>query len=81
MVLSKFSENLKVVLSEKLITQEQLAGYLNTTQATVSRWVKGIHEPDYNMLLKICLVLGETPNSILGYDEIAEDTLLKFNKT
>ncbi len=48
----------------------KFAEHLGTTQATVSRWTKGITEPGFLLLFKICLFLGETPNAILGYDEI-----------
>ena len=68
---SKFSENLKQALFLNKMSQQDLAQKLNTTQQTVSRWVKGINEPDYQKLLEICLCLNETPNSLLGYDEIS----------
>ena len=70
MEILKFKENLKEIMKENKITQIQLAKKLNTTQQTISRWMKGTNEPDLTNLILICLYLKETPNSILGFDEI-----------
>ena len=70
MNLVKFPENLKKVLIVNHISQQALADKLKTTQATVSRWLNGINEPDFQTLLEICVYLDETPNSLLGFDEI-----------
>ncbi len=65
----KFSENLRKALSDKNETQADLAKHLNTTQATVSRWISGVNEPDLQTFLNICEYLDETPNDLLGYNE------------
>ncbi len=70
MKLLKFSENLKEALRVNHITQLELAKKLDTTQQTISRWLKGINEPDLETFLEICLYLNETPNSLLGYEDI-----------
>lgn len=69
MKLLKFSENLKTALAVNNKTQKELATYIGTTQQTVSRWLSGINEPDFSTLLKICIFLNETPNSLLGFDD------------
>ena len=66
---SQFAQNLRISLKANGMTQQELADKLKTTQATVNRWLKGINEPNFTMLLEICDLLDETPNSILGYDE------------
>lgn len=68
----KFAENLRNILNAHKMTQKELAERLNTTQQTISRWLKAVNEPDLETLLQLCLYLDETPNSILGYDEITE---------
>ena len=68
--LSRFPENLKKALADSSKTQQDLAVNLHTTQQTVSRWINGVNEPDFQTLLEICIYLDETPNSLLGYDEI-----------
>lgn len=63
------ADNLRELLKIHDMTQRELADKLGTTQQTVSRWLNGINEPDFAMISKICSILGETPNSLLGFDE------------
>ena len=65
----KFSKNLKTELSLRGMTQENLANALGTTQATVSRWIKGVNQPDFETLFSICRILEVTPNDLLGWSE------------
>ena len=65
----QFSKNLKTALSTNKKTQKELADFLGTTQQPVSRWLTGVNEPDLETLLKICIFLNETPNTILGFSE------------
>ena len=78
--LSRFPENLKKALADGNKTQQDLADKLKTTQATVSRWLNGINEPDFQTLLEICVYLDETPNSLLGYDEIPVSIFSEIEK-
>lgn len=80
MKLLKFPENLRTALAVHEMTQKELAEQLSTTQQTVSRWLKGINEPDLATLLEICLYLDETPNAILGYDDITDKTFLAYQQ-
>ena len=81
MKLLKFPENLRNALVEHEMTQQKLADLIGTTQATVNRWIKGVNEPDLTVLLEICLYLNETPNSLLGYDDISKQVLLEYKQT
>ncbi len=80
MSLLKFSENLREALVVHEMTQQDLANHIGTTQQTVSRWLKGINEPDLTTLLEICLYLDETPNSLLGYDDITKQDFLAYKQ-
>ena len=80
MELLKFASNLRLALSGSKMTQDELAKCLDTTQQTVSRWCNGINVPDYETLLKICLYLDETPNSLLGYDDIPKEVREEYRK-
>ena len=80
MKLVKFSENLKSALTTNEMTQQNLADLIGTTQATINRWLKGINEPDLTTLLEICLYLDETPNELLGYDDISDETFSKYKQ-
>ncbi|MCI9459537.1 MAG: helix-turn-helix transcriptional regulator [Clostridia bacterium] len=80
MKLLRFAENLRTALKAHDMTQQELADHISTTQATVNRWLKGINEPDLATLLEICLYLDETPNAILGYDDITENDFLAYRQ-
>lgn len=80
MKLLKFAENLRAALKVHDMTQQELADHIGTTQATVNRWLKGINEPDLTILLEICLYLDETPNALLGYDDITEQDFLAYQQ-
>ena len=62
----KFAENLKILRNSKKITQGQLANILGVDQRTVSAWEKGVCEPSFSMLLKICEFFDEDFNGILS---------------
>ena len=65
----KFSSELQELMKQCGITQTALAVKLRTTQATINRWVKGINQPDFEMLFEICKILDTTPNEILGWED------------
>ncbi len=81
MKILNFSENLRTALAVHKITQQELANYLGTTQQTVSRWVNGECEPDLTLLLEICLYLDETPNELLGFDDLPSEVISEYQKT
>ena len=64
-----FSKNLKIELQENHLSQEKLAEMIGVKQATVSRWVSGYFQPDYETLFKLCKILKSTPNLLLGWEE------------
>ena len=78
MEILKFAENLREALATSGMTQQELADQVGTTQATVNRWLKGVNEPNFATLLEICFLLGETPNSLLGFDELTEEDFLAY---
>lgn len=63
-----FCENLKKEMLYRKITQTMLAEKLNMSQATISRWTKGINQPDFQTLFLLCEILETTPNEILGWE-------------
>ncbi|MBR2448998.1 MAG: helix-turn-helix transcriptional regulator [Clostridia bacterium] len=61
----KFSENLNALRQTKQLTQKQLAKLLDVDQRTISAWEKGVCEPSFQMLSKICEIFDETFDNIL----------------
>lgn len=70
--MTNFGKNLKDTLAQLGLSQQKLADALHVSQQTVSRWVNGINEPDFDTFLRICEFLDETPESLLG-ERIKED--------
>ena len=64
-----FSNELCNLMKSLNVTQTALAKQLGTTQQTISRWLKGINQPDFEMLFEICKILDTTPNEILGWED------------
>ena len=61
----KFSENLKTLRTANKLTQKQLADKIGVDQRTVSAWEKGICEPNFSILSKLCEIFNEDFNNIL----------------
>lgn len=67
---NKFAECLTALMKERNITQSHLAECLKVKQNTISQWAKGKREPDFDTLVKICILFGTTPTDILGYSVV-----------
>lgn len=61
----KFAENLKTLRQSKKLTQKKLAEMLAVDQRTISAWEKGICEPSFQLLAKLCEIFDETFDNIL----------------
>lgn len=65
----KFNDNLKNLLLQNNKTQQQLADFLNTTQQTISRWIKGSNQPDFYNLLKMADYFDCSVDYLLGRED------------
>ena len=61
-----FKENLKNLRKSKNLTQGELAKVLGVDQRTVSAWEKGVCEPSFSILLKLCEIFEEDFNGLLS---------------
>lgn len=64
-----FGARLLNLLQKQGITQKQLADRLNTTEATLSRYVNGDREPKADMLANIATALNTTSDYLLGIEK------------
>ena len=62
----KFSENLKTLRQSKKLTQNQLSKILGVDQRTISAWEKGVCEPSFEILAKLCKLFDEDFNGLLS---------------
>ena len=61
----KFAQNLKELRIEHGLSQAQLGQKLGVNQRTVSAWEKGICEPSFALLIRLCEIFDETIDSLL----------------
>lgn len=69
---NQFAKNFTYIMKQRNITQSQLAYALKVRQNTVSQWMSGKREPDYDTLIKICIVFNFSPNDMLSYAPVKE---------
>lgn len=67
--MNNFGERLKSLRKAAGITQQELADKLGVHMQTVSKWERGISEPDFSLLGGIASALGVTFERLLGTDE------------
>ena len=64
-----FGQRLLSILQKQGITQRELADRINTTEATLSRYVSGEREPKADMLANIATALNTTSDYLLGIEQ------------
>ncbi len=67
----ELKERLIGLLSERQMTQKQLAELTNLTKSAVSRYVKGDRVPKGAILLNIANALGSSTDYLLGLTNVA----------
>lgn len=68
-----FAVFFSALLKDRNITQTQMAKALQVKQNTVSQWKDGKREPDFDILLKICLLLDVAPSEMLGFKSFEDN--------
>lgn len=71
------SEKLKELRSQKNISQEKLAQYLNVSFQAVSKWENGNSYPDITLLPDIARFFGITVDELLCVEKLDENKLFK----
>lgn len=61
-----FANRLKELRKRKKVTQAELASHLGIDNTTVSKWEKGIYEPNIENIKKIAEFFGVSTDSLLG---------------
>lgn len=83
MNLDMFEKEIKKFLSEKNVTQQELANKIGVSVAEVNHWITGRRELKATDVMDICKALDITPNRFFGFEDISETDLqlLKAIKT
>lgn len=77
-----FGKILRDLLEENMITQKQLANDLNIAPTTVSNYIRGIREPDFEILKLFAVYFNVTTDYLLDFHagntkEHREDQILR----
>lgn len=75
-----FTVRLKMLRIKSGLSQVELAKAVNVSPSAIGIYEQGRREPDFPTFLSICLVLGTTPNYILGQDKKFKPRLIEIDE-
>lgn len=64
----KFKERISEAIKYSGYTQKQLADMLDISEGNITNWKKGENLPSVEILYKLCVILGESADYLLGLD-------------
>lgn len=68
--MSKFAERLKEIRIEKGLSRQELASKMFVSVRLVSYWENGQRECDFDTLIKLSNILGESIDYLLGRTDL-----------
>lgn len=63
-----FAQQLRILKDQRGLTQKELADRLNTTEATISRYISGDRTPNIETAVEIASILGVSMDTLCGID-------------
>ncbi len=70
MDINLFSKRLRDMLHSRKINQKELAAISNTTEATISRYLSGLHQPEISIVMQTAKGLGVSMDYLCGLTDI-----------
>ena len=67
-----FSENLKSIMNMRGVNQKWLSVESNTPEATISRYVNGVHKPNIDIVVDIAKALNVSVDYLLGLTPLSD---------
>lgn len=64
----KFSERIAESIKSSGYTQKDIAKMLNISESNITNWKKGDNLPSIDILYKLCIILHESADYLLGLD-------------
>lgn len=78
--MNMFADRLKEVRSEKGLTQVKLSEALGVSKGAVAMWETGKREPNYETLIQLSKILGETIDYMVGGNEMKKADMVAHIK-
>ncbi len=63
-----FNEQLKIYRKQMGLSQQEIAKQLNVTQQCYFLWEKGVNEPNFDTLKKLCAIFDCSADELLEID-------------
>ena len=82
-----FSKRFSEAIKNSKYTQKQIAQILGISEGNLSNWKKGINLPSVEILYKLCILLEESSDYLLGLEDEAgakvyiRDSFNNFNNS
>jgi transcriptional regulator with XRE-family HTH domain len=70
----KLNERLKHLRMQQNLTQEQVAEHLCVSAQSVSKWERGLVQPDLQMLPRLAILYHTSTDALLGMNEVWENS-------
>ncbi|MGN0817549.1 MAG: helix-turn-helix domain-containing protein [Candidatus Coproplasma sp.] len=64
-----FKERFTLAIKESNISQKQLAEQLEISESNITNWKNGDNLPSVEVLYKLCIILNESADYLLGLDK------------
>lgn len=75
-----FGERLQLLLKKRNISQKDLSEMIDSTEATISRYISGAREPKAEVLADIAKVLNTTSDYLLGIENMDDFNFPKVER-
>ena len=72
--MTDFAERMRAAARRLSLTDSEVARRLEISQQRLTHYANGTRKPDFAMLGRICRILATTPNELLGFGEVKEDS-------
>ncbi len=64
-----FSERITEAINQSNYTQKELAKKLNISEGNITHWKNGKNLPSVDILYKLCVILDESADYLLGLED------------
>ena len=64
-----FDKRISEALSQSKYTQKEIAKKLNISEGNITHWKSGKNLPSVDILYKLCVILDESADYLLGLDD------------
>ncbi len=64
-----FSQRITEAIKQSGLTQKEIAQKLNISEGNITNWKKGENLPSVDILYKLCIILDESADYLLGLED------------